>query len=290
MCCKFVGESSRISGVVQQAGDVLPSEAHETVTLLHASRTWLQPSQSEAVAATIPTLSPSNTIWCLLAMHTPYQTPGITHSTSAQLFSNLQSPGLPWGWIRSSTVAVARRRYSQNRKHMQKLLQWKIESMARSHENPHVAEAISSMQGSITSAMHSEPVHAAQASSSKLRWPEHAPDLLAGLSLPISRSKQRSALRPLLDASATCIEQCRENSNTFPRGATQAGHWVALLDLVSSAMAVMSKRHAAAVQLVATACEELRAQVDVLPAHYVASSVLLLGEILTKQVCALPRS
>jgi hypothetical protein len=285
------GESSRIASVVQQAAHVLPAEAHTTAALLHASRTWLRPSESQSVAAIIPTLSPTNTVWCFLAMHTPYPSPAAIstalHSSrhlSPSHSTNPDSVGVPWQWIQSSRLAVHRTRYKNHKKLVQGLLRDRIELLS-----PRPCTIVQSVTAKPTGhrvlAVPPQSKRAVAASSSKLRWPEHAPTLLAGLDLPITRSHQRAALRPLLTASAACIAQCQENGVGFPRGATQTGHWIGLLDLTSTALAAMSYRHHSIAEgLVATACEELQAQVSVLPAHHVASSVLLLGEILTKQV------
>ena len=106
--------------------------------------------------------------------------------------------------------------------------------------------------------------------------------------MPITASMQRSALRPLLAASAASIAHSKESNIAASLDATQTGHWVALLDLASASLAAMSTQHSRAAEaLVATACEELQAQVSGMTTRHVASSVLLLGEILTKQVCAL---
>lgn len=214
-------------------------------------------------------------------MHTPYRsvqpTAGIRQPHGSRTSPNAKPLGVPWDWIRSSRVAVARTRYSNNKSTIQALLRQRIKKMTPS-DHIHWQATAFSTRGNTISAMHPQPMHVPPAS--ELRWPEHAPVLLAGLSMPIAHSMQRSALRPLLAASAACIAQS-------PPGATQTGHWVALLDLTSSSLAAMSqKHHSTAEALVATACEELQAQVSVLSAHHVTSSVLLLGEILTKQVCA----
>ena len=293
--CTCAGDSSRISSVVQQARAVLPPEAHHSAALLHASRTWLQPSQSQATLTAIPALSPADTIWCFLAMHTPYSLAQVFVGRNKAIQTSLKPAraplGLPWDWVQASRVAVACTRYRNNRTAILALLRERIETM-HPGSLPDSKAGPSGPRGSILSAMHSQPPHAPSENpiGMKLRWPEHAPVLLAGLNMPITPAMQRSVLRPLLAASAASIVRSGENRDAAALAATQPGHWVALLDLTSSSLAAMSRRHShAAEALVATACEELQAHVSGMSSHHVASSVLLLGEILTKQVCSPPK-
>jgi hypothetical protein len=278
------GDSSRIASAVQQAGAAMPAEAHTTAELLHASRTWLRHSHAHAVAATIPTLSPPDTVWCFLAMHTPFPAP-TTQQSSADAAAALV---LPWSWIHASTVAVSRTRYTQNKKLIQGRLRKRIEMMS-----PTVRTSMRSTTDGAARRRGRGPAHATSRElrrlPTQLQWPEHAPALLAGLHMPIPPSQQRSALRPMLSATAACIAESRRHGEGFSPRVTQSGHWIGVLDLVSTSLAAMSHHHhRIAAGLVATACEELQAQVSVLPAHHVACSALLLGEILTKQVRSCP--
>lgn len=284
---------------MQQSITALPEDAATAASLLHASRTWLHPSNVQTAVATIPTLSPEDTVWCLLAMHTRrdgLEKVALSPEPALERFSvpngGVQNKGAAggnfdtstpvWTWIDSNRVAVDRKIYSINKKHVRNLLRQRIQDFTpRERSLSARVTPDPDLEGGIPSAMHPNRASSHTETSEKLSWPEHAPLLFAGLSMPISSSNQRSALRPLFGTSAACIMSERALSGS----SMEAGHWIGLLDLTSCSMAAMSSsQHESAVAVVNKTCEELQAQLDVLGSHHVASSVLLLGEILTKQV------
>jgi hypothetical protein len=273
--------------MVADAGPALPQEARAAARLLHPQHTWLQTSQHAEAVATVNRLGPAGTVWSLLALHLPPAArgdvleracpatsedalePGIP-ATSVDALERgcpatsedaLEPPrsntaGLPWTWIYNNTDSALQARQSWHKLALHAALCNHLVALAQDPPLELLA-------------------------SKRLRWPAAAAELLAGARMPIMHNARRRALQPLFVAAATCM--AASNSPQATQGRTTLGHWIGLLELAYASLACLSEPWAAQ-QVLHMACEELQAHVNMLSSHEVASSVMLLGELLGKQV------
>lgn len=243
------------------------------MALLQPSLTWLAPVACAAAEAHIQGLPASQTIACWLAAHSSQQhihdKPPVVDA--APLGGDTAHPAavaaqaLPWRWLSHTT--------------------WPTRQPAL--EQPaHASEGV-------RQALHSRilqlwPGSAAlrlEGPADGFCWPRHGHDLLGALHHPIHPLARRAALRPLFAVAAEAMMQPGERDARGSRRLIAVGHVLGLMDLANASGAALTPNHSDSVgRFLSFACEELQARTVVLSAHEVASSVLLLGEILSMQV------
>lgn len=116
-------------------------------------------------------------------------------------------------------------------------------------------------------------------------WPQHGHAILSALHTPLDTRASRAALRPLFTIAEAALMQPGSRDASGSRRLIAVGHVLGLMDLANVSGAALTAHSSDAVQRVlALACEELQARTEMLSAHEVASSVLMLGEVLSMQV------
>lgn len=273
------GPSSLLFNAVSQASAALPPAALATQELLRPTQTWLSHENCRVAEAQAHGLSAAHTLACWLAAHSPHGSvaqpaapgPALT-PVPPPVTVALQSP-LPWGWLAHASPAAAAQGSPE-------------EQGVRAEEGVRHALHSRLLELSPGDAMLGVEAH-----SSAIAWPQHSHEILSALHTPLDARGKRGALRPLFVIAEAAMMQPGARDAGGSRRLVSVGHVLGLMDLANVSGAALTPHSSDAVRrFLGFACEELQARTAVLSAHEIASSVLMLGEILGMQVRGRNRS
>lgn len=260
---------------MSQASATLPPAALATQELLRPSQTWLSRQNCDAAEAHAHGLSAAHTLACWLAAHTPHGTtgalPGLPPARTPPTppaAAVLRSP-LPWEWLTNTPPPAAATGSPEEQ---------------AVHAEERVRHALYSRLVQLSPG---DAALGVEAHSSAFTWQHHGHEILGALHTPLDARAKRSALRPLFSIAEAAVMHPGSHGAVGSRRLLAVGHVLGLMDLANVSGAALTPHNSDAVhRFLGFACEELQARTTVLSAHEVASSVLMLGEILGMQVRA----
>eukprot|EP00892_Ulva_mutabilis_P007220 jgi/Ulvmu1/4870/UM020_0156.1 len=270
-----MGPAGQVFNAISRAQTSLPPAALDAKALLQPEQTWLAPQHCNVAAALAQQLPPAQAIACWLAAHSPEAGPPDPATASSAAPPNearsaahdaADEQPCPWKWLGRPPAA---------------------QTSPESHQGHAVHDS-----NAVRQALHSRLLQLAPAggvqqldgSGGTLSWSQHGHEILSALHAPLHPQARRAALRPLFAVAVEAVVQPGAREARGARRLIAVGHLLGVMDLANMAGAALKPHHGDAVQqFLAVACEELQAHTDVLSAHEVASSVLLLGELLSMQ-------